>query len=172
MRFHEIRKFTVPGVEFAEAAPGTDPATGKPLGQKDSSNILDKITGIFKRKDDDKPVSQGAAALNPLKNMRVTQAFKGLTHNGVDLGAAVGTPVYAPEAGTVKQMKGFRAGLYIELTTATSVHKFMHLSQYSVADGAKVKAGAEIALTGNTGFSTGPHLHWEKWVDGRAVNPL
>ena len=169
MRFHEIREFTVPGVEFSEGTPDIDPVTGKPLGTPSSPGIWDRISDIFKSKDSKPdPISK----LNPLKNMLITQKFKGLVHNGVDLRAAVGTPVYAPEDGIVKQMKGFRAGLYVELTTATGVHKFMHLSQYSAANGSKVKAGDEVALSGNTGFSTGPHLHWEYWVDGHAVNPI
>jgi len=169
LRFHEIREFTVPGKDFNEAVPGTDPVTGKPLGVK-TPGIWDTITKIFKG-DDDKPGS-AIGRLNPLKNIEITQPFKGFTHNGVDLRAAVGTSVYAPEDGVVKQMKGFRAGLYIELTTSTGVHKLMHLSQYSVKDDARVRAGEEIAKTGNTGLSTGPHLHWEYWVNGKAVNPI
>lgn len=171
MRFHEIREFTVPGMDFNEASGGTDPVTGKPVGLA-TPNIWNTITGLFKgdKKPEDKPSSKDK--VTPLKTMRVTQTFKGSTHNGVDLGALEGTAVYAPEDGVVKQMKGVRAGLYVELTTATGVHKFMHLSQYSTKDSAQVRAGDEIAKTGNTGFTTGPHLHWEYWVNGRAVNPL
>lgn len=171
MRFHEIREFTVPGTDFNEATPGTDPATGKPQGAKNSGGAWDTITSIFKGKDKDKP-SSPVGRLNPLKVMTVGQGFKGAVHQGVDLPTVVGTPVYAPEDGVVKLLKGFRAGLYVELTTATGVHKFMHLSKYSVRDGARVRAGDELALTGDTGFSTGPHLHWEYWVNGKAINPL
>ena len=171
MRFHEIREFTVPGIALNEGVPGTDPVTGKPLGVK-TPGIWDTIKGLFP--SDDKPGSGIGRLnpLNPLKNIEITQPFKGFTHNGVDLRAAVGTPVYAPEDGVVKQMKGFRAGLYIELHTSTGVHRLMHLSKYSVEDGAKVRAGTEIAKSGNTGVLTGPHLHWEYWVDGKAIDPM
>ena len=175
MKFYEIRQFDVPGINLTEGGiPGTDPVTGRPVGTKQPS-IWDAISGVLKgadkKKPNNKPVLQGAAYLNPLKNMRPTQGFKGRVHQGVDLRATVGTPVYAPEDGVVKLLTGKMAGLYIELATATGLHKFMHLSTYSVANGAQVKAGTEIGLTGNTGFSTAPHLHWEYWVNGQATDP-
>jgi len=178
MRFHEVRQFDVPGISLTEqAVPGTDPVTGRPLGVAKPS-IWDTISGVFKDKDTkkpqnpEKPEPSGIPALNPLKKMISTQDFKGWQHQGVDLRATVGTPIYAPEDGVVKLLKGFRAGLYIELTTATGLHRFMHLSTYSVKDGEKITAGTELGLTGNTGVSTGPHLHWEYWIDGKAIDPI
>jgi murein DD-endopeptidase MepM/ murein hydrolase activator NlpD len=161
MRFHEIREFSVPGITLDEAIPGVDPVTGKPLGVK-KPGVVDTIKDLLGIKNK----AHGIAPMNPLKSMLITQGFHD-NHKGVDLRAAVGTPLYAPEAGTVQLLRGQRAGLYIELTTATGVHKFMHLSEYTVPNGAEVKAGQKIGLTGNTGVTTGPHLHWEYWVDGR-----
>lgn len=168
MRFHEIRQFTVPGVNFNEAVPDTDPVTGKP-NRVEKPGVVDTIKNLFGIKPDKPRGVVPLNPLNPLKTMLVTQPFHD-QHKGVDLRAAVGTPVYAPQDGTVQLLKGRRAGLYIELTTASGVHKFMHLSNFSVANKAQVKAGEEIALTGNTGISTGPHLHWEYWVDGRPTD--
>lgn len=178
MRFHEVRQFDVPGIELTEAdIPNIDQVTGRPKNFTRPS-IWDTISGVFKDKDTknpqnpEKPEPGGIPALNPLKKMISTQDFKGWQHQGVDLRATVGTPIYAPEAGVVKLLKGYRAGLYIELTTATGLHRFMHLSTYSVKDGEKITAGTELGLTGNTGISTGPHLHWEYWIDGKAVDPI
>ena len=162
MRFYQIREFTVPGINFNEAAPpGTDPATGRPIGVE-KPGVVDTLKHLLNIKNK----VHGIAPMNPLKAMLITQGFHD-NHKGVDLRAAVGTPLYAPEAGTVQLLRGQRAGLYIELTTATGVHKFMHLSEYTVPNGAEVKAGQKIGLTGNTGITTGPHLHWEYWVDGK-----
>jgi murein DD-endopeptidase MepM/ murein hydrolase activator NlpD len=167
MRFHEIREFAVPGINFDEAVPGTDPVTGRPLGVA-KPGVLDTVKDLYNRITK-KP--KGISPLNPLKSMQITQPFKP-GHMGVDLRAAVGTPLYAPEAGVVQLLRGQRAGLYIELTTATGVHKFMHLSEFKVPNGAQVQAGNIIALTGNTGVTTGPHLHWELWVDGKPRSAL
>lgn len=88
-------------------------------------------------------------------------------HQGFDLAAPVGTPVIAPAAGIVTLAD---PDLYYEGGTIFLDHGhgllsvFMHLSAVEVAAGDEVKRGDLIAKTGNTGRSTGPHLHWAvKW---------
>lgn len=95
-------------------------------------------------------------------------------HPGVDIGAPTGTPVIAPDDGKI-QFAGMAgsAGNMVELITAAGVkHRFMHLSKISVSQGAEVKKGQTVGAVGSTGFSTGPHLHWEKYASGQQVNPI
>jgi murein DD-endopeptidase MepM/ murein hydrolase activator NlpD len=94
-------------------------------------------------------------------------------HAGIDIGANRGTPIQAPAAGTV-----VFAGAAPEYGTLVIVDHgqeikslYGHLSQLSVKAGQKVERGTLLAYTGNTGRSSGPHLHYEILVKGRAVNP-
>ena len=94
-------------------------------------------------------------------------------HAGLDISANRGTAVHAPAAGTV-----VFAGTQPEYGTAVIVDHgqeikslYGHLSQTTVQPGQKVERGTLLAYTGNTGRSSGPHLHYEILVKGRAVNP-
>lgn len=95
-------------------------------------------------------------------------------HNGVDFGMPVGSLVSAPSDGVVDKAGFSRsAGYFIVLRHSSTVSTvYMHLSKLSVHPGQRVKQGATIARSGNTGISTGPHLHYEVRIGGRAVNPL
>ena len=95
-------------------------------------------------------------------------------HKGVDFGMPVGTPVYSTGDGVVTRVKNHPyAGKYIEIRhEGRYLTRYMHLSRITVKRGEKVKRGERIALSGNTGRSTGPHLHYEIHIKGRAVNPL
>lgn len=96
-------------------------------------------------------------------------------HWGTDIGVPVGTPVKAPEDCFVGSVgNNSTAGLHINLTTGAGQlrHRLLHLSQVKVKAGQLVRKGDIVALSGNTGNSTGPHLHWEKYVAGRPVDPM
>ncbi len=94
-------------------------------------------------------------------------------HEGIDFTAEIGTPVYATGNGTITfvgNKEGF--GLAVEIDHGFGYQTlYAHLSKAIVHDGQKVKRGQEIALTGNSGLSTGPHLHYEVHHDGVAINP-
>jgi len=94
-------------------------------------------------------------------------------HYGTDFGVPVGTPIVAPEDGVVWQAGwGGDAGNMVAINSGNVQHKLMHLSQVKVKPGEKVKKGQVVGLSGNTGYSTGPHLHWSKYVAGKPVDPM
>lgn len=104
------------------------------------------------------------------------------SHQGLDISVRTGTPVKAALSGTVTKVvpaPGSRkAGIYVELTHENGdVTRYLHLSKVAVSEGQDVGTGDVIAYSGNTGRSTGPHLHWETWEgggfrQGRLANPL
>jgi hypothetical protein len=94
-------------------------------------------------------------------------------HSGIDIGAERGTPVLAPAAGTVA-FAGTHAeyGLTVMLDHGEDLRTiYGHLSEVSVALGQVIARGAELGRTGNSGRSSGPHLHYEILVKNRPVNP-
>lgn len=95
-------------------------------------------------------------------------------HKGVDFALPVGTPVLAVGDGEVVMAKnGGAAGNYVAIRHGRQyMTRYMHLKKVLVQPGEKVKRGDRIALSGNTGRSTGPHLHFEIWINNQAVNPL
>lgn len=105
--------------------------------------------------------------LNPVTG-RVTP------HRGVDFSMPVGTPVLSVGDGeVVAASRGPDTGNFVEIRHGRQyTTRYMHLNRLLVKPGQKVKRGDRIALSGNTGRSTGPHLHYEFWINQQAVNPL
>jgi len=95
-------------------------------------------------------------------------------HKGVDFAMPQGTPVLSVGDGEVVVAKrSGAAGYYVAIRHGrTYTTRYMHLRKLLVKNGQKVKRGDRIALSGNTGRSTGPHLHYEVWINQQAVNPL
>lgn len=95
-------------------------------------------------------------------------------HKGVDFAVPVGTPVLAVGDGEVIVSKrSGAAGNYVAIRHGRQyMTRYMHLKKLLVKPGQKVKRGDRIALSGNTGRSTGPHVHYEIWINNQAVNPL
>ncbi len=95
-------------------------------------------------------------------------------HKGIDIKAPVGTPVYAPADGVVT-FAGYQraAGYYVIVRHEQNYSTvYMHLSKIDVKKGQQVFVGQIIAKTGNTGRTTGPHLHYEIRINDRPVDPL
>lgn len=96
-------------------------------------------------------------------------------HRGIDYAVNIGTPIYAPADGVVeltrKSNKG--SGNFLRLIHSFGfTSSYSHLKAFKVKPGEYVKKGDLIALSGNTGLSTGYHLHYEVRLVGRALDPL
>lgn len=120
--------------------------------------------------------------IEPIKG-RITSKFgnrdhpisgKASFHNGVDIAAPVGTPVLAPADGHISEAwEHDRGGICLAMVDKSGVRfGFAHLQKRFVSVGDQVKAGQDIALSGNTGKSTGPHLHFTVKAHGWWVDPL
>jgi murein DD-endopeptidase MepM/ murein hydrolase activator NlpD len=94
-------------------------------------------------------------------------------HSGIDIKAQIGTPVHAPAAGTVVVAgPAHEYGTAVVLDHGQDIKTlYGHLSKVSVRPGQKVERGMLLAHSGNTGRSSGPHLHYEIFVKGQPVNP-
>ncbi|NLC70972.1 MAG: peptidoglycan DD-metalloendopeptidase family protein [Desulfuromonadaceae bacterium] len=95
-------------------------------------------------------------------------------HNGVDFSMPVGTPILAMGDGRVSRVENHPfAGRYLEIRHGGRfATRYLHLHRVLVKPGQSVRRGQHIALSGNTGRSTGPHLHFELHINERPVNPL
>lgn len=95
-------------------------------------------------------------------------------HKGVDVAAPIGTYVYAIADGQVTMAKrNGSAGNEIRIKHKNGVEsRYMHMQKRTVKVGDKVKAGQLIGTVGDTGNATGPHLHFQLQVGGKAVNPI
>lgn len=99
-------------------------------------------------------------------------------HSGVDIGVPIGTPIKAIREGTViaarEGMRGYGTGVFIDHGIINKKHitsEYGHLSQCNVKVGDKVSAGQIIGKSGNSGISTGPHLHLTIKENGIPVDP-
>lgn len=114
-----------------------------------------------------------SSKFNPHRLNPVT--YRIAPHRGVDFAMPIGTPVLSIGDGEVIKVNklGGSGGNYVAIRHGRQyMTRYMHLSRVLVSAGQKVKKGDRIALSGNTGRSTGPHLHFEIWINNQAVNPL
>ncbi|UVF61141.1 tape measure protein [Arthrobacter phage Aoka] len=122
----------------------------------------------------------GGGFVKPLRELFVTNGYN-RTHKGVDFAAGEGTPVFATESGRVSwsgpgvRAPGVWGGNEIHIDGNSGIQSwFAHLSRMAVRVGDMVRAGQQIGLSGNTGISSGPHLHFGTFRGGwpNDVNPL
>jgi len=114
----------------------------------------------------------------------VSYLYRGKPHNGLDIGAPIGTPVYAADDGVVEaadnndknSYRRYQYGKYVLIKHNNNLATlYAHLSRYTVGKGANVRRGDLIGYSGNTGYSTGPHLHfgvyWAPSVQMKSIPP-
>lgn len=93
-------------------------------------------------------------------------------HYGIDIGAALGTEIVASTDGTVEQVsEEGEYGKHIKIRNGEAVTLYAHCSELLVKEGQEVKQGEKIALVGQTGKATGPHLHFEIRRNNNIINP-
>ena len=110
--------------------------------------------------------------------------YRGKPHNGLDIGAPIGTPVFAADDGIIEAVdnndknyyRKYQYGKYILIKHNNNMATlYAHLSKYVVSEGNSVKRGDLIGYSGNTGYSTGPHLHlgvyWAPSIQMKSIPP-
>jgi len=109
----------------------------------------------------------------PTEGKRITQYYS-WRHHAVDIANKTGTPIYSADAGTVEYV-GWGTGYGNQIVIDHGGGKktrYAHLSKFYVEKGDKASKGQTIAAMGSTGWSTGPHLHFEVIINGLKYNPL
>ena len=147
------------------------------------SQSFDEVVALCKEHDD---MLKCIPAIQPVSNkdlkktasgygVRVDPIYKTTKfHEGMDVSANIGTPIYATGNGTVTKA-GWQSG-YGRVVVINHGYGYetlyAHMNKINVRVGQKVTRGEVIGEVGNTGKSTGPHLHYEVHVKGRVVNPV
>ncbi|HEX5801458.1 MAG TPA: M23 family metallopeptidase [Azospira sp.] len=142
----------------------------------------DSLTAIESQLLDDKMRRSLLPTITPIQGDFIGSGFgwrvdpivgTGAMHEGVDFAAEVGTPVIAAAGGVVVVSEMHpQYGNLIEIDHGNEFStRYAHLSKLAVKDGQVVRRGQRIGLSGNTGRSTGPHLHFEVRFKGVAQNP-
>jgi len=119
------------------------------------------------------PTSRIGGFIWPTVSKTITQYYN-WTHHAIDIGSKSGLPIYASMAGTVTTAGwGTGYGNYVVINHGGSKKTlYAHMSKIYTSRGAEVNQGDPIGAIGSTGWSTGPHLHFEIIIYGSKVNPL
>ena len=164
-----------------EGTPGshvvTDLATYRDDVESERENLKETVevaavAEVVKRGTKSKPTY-----MYPVTNWNLTSNFGyrwGRLHAGADVGVPIGTTVRASRAGqviTAGWVGGYGNCVIIDHGDGVTT-RYGHLSEVTVSVGQYVDQGQQVALSGNTGRSTGPHLHFEIRINGEAVDPL
>lgn len=168
------------GQVYAPIGAGNDPTGLNVHWVPTVLEIVGKLGGLTKNCDSS-TLGTGSYIV-PVDNPVVTSGFGirwGALHKGIDFGHPIGTPVKAADAGTVlvsntRVEPGYSGyGHVIQIQHGNEWTLYAHLSEVHVKVGQKVKQGEVIGEVGNTGDSTGPHLHFEirKQVLGGQIDP-
>jgi len=105
---------------------------------------------------------------------RYYNGVKGRYHNGHDIAADIGTPIYSPSKGKIILTGNYYYnGKFVMINHGNNlISIFLHMNQISVSKGSIVEKGEIIGTVGNTGLSTGPHLHWSVMLNNVYVDPI
>jgi murein DD-endopeptidase MepM/ murein hydrolase activator NlpD len=152
----------------------------KDIGQEADNSAID-LQRLLSTLSSQKSLLSSIPSISPA-NGWITSGFghrispftgKRAMHKGIDVASPVGTPIYSPADGVVV-FTGAKSGFGNFVMVAHGygiISRYGHLAENLVEPGQKVKRGEQIATVGMTGRTTGPHLHYEVVVDGRAQDP-
>lgn len=169
--------------KFGRGGPYIAPRTGAPLGLPEDFNPVSLFNSHADRLDSLATVMKSLPLASPLVEFEMTSPFgarndpiNSMTgiHEGLDMGASTGTPVAATGDGQVV-WAGWRDryGNLVEIDHGNGLKtRYGHLSKVMVMVGSHVSRGSLIGLVGETGRTTGPHLHYEVRIGDQATNPL
>lgn len=179
-RYDYLSEYTS-GELMKETSEQMDLLEQRVLGQSASLRELQKLA-----KDKEKLLSC-VPAIQPVSNKELKRMASGFgwridpvyktsrMHTGIDFTADIGTEVYATGDAVVESAEtgSWGYGMCIVLNHGFGYKtRYAHLSAFKVKPGQKVKRGELIGLVGNTGKSTGPHLHYEVEMNGNKINPI
>ena len=143
-----------------------------------STRLTEPVDEVMYRGTKPVPAAEGTGTFQyPLTNYTLSSTFGmrwGEMHTGIDLAASHGTNIYASDGGVVTfaGWKGSYGYLVIINHGGLFETYYAHCSKILVSAGDNVYQGQHIGLVGSTGFSTGPHCHFEVRYNGQPVNPL
>jgi murein DD-endopeptidase MepM/ murein hydrolase activator NlpD len=115
----------------------------------------------------------GGKLLWPTSGRIITQYY-GWRHTGLDVDGHYDSPIYASHDGKITTASWNKGGYGMQVVVSGNgvMTRYAHASKIFVKNGDTVKKGQVIAMIGTTGRSTGTHLHYEVYINGRRVNPL
>lgn len=160
----EINKVEENGINLEQNSENDETTQDMTQEEKDIYDILKVMTVL--RPVNGEVSSQFGDRIDPITKTDGT-------HTGVDYAVVVGTQVKSAITGTVIEVQKNNAsfGNFVRIKNSDIVTTYAHCSTIKVKEGDKVKQGDIIALSGNTGKTSGPHLHFEVKKDGRLIDP-
>lgn len=146
------------------------------------AHLKDSLTIVKKQVEERQHELDMTPTIWPTDSRKITSTFgyrkdpfnsRAAFHSGLDISADLNSPVYSTADGVVHYIGNDRSpGKNIIINHGNGIQtRYMHLNDILVEEGEQVKKGQKIALSGNTGRSTGPHVHYEVIKDGVAVDP-
>lgn len=148
------------------------------MKSSESTAVTEAVKNFQADSDGEANSSQSIVFDWPVDKARLTRGYyvnRRRPHLGIDLAAPRKTPIYASHTGVViyagRDFRGFGKMILIESGNGWAT-LYAHLESILIQEGQKVMQGSTIALMGNTGRSTGPHLHFELRKDKAPVDPL
>lgn len=179
-QIHEIAAQSMNTADVERATTGSSPQVLEASAIADKSHFDDILAKGAKFAED--LAAQESAKLRPLFAKFTAGSYTsgfgarwGVQHLGIDVAGPIGTPIYTVADGTVIEAgpaSGF--GMWVRvLHDDGTVTVYGHIDTATVSEGQRVLAGDQIATMGNRGFSTGPHCHFEVWLNGTdKIDPI